>query len=278
MVLTNVELETETVTGPDGPMEVPKKIHRGGGVVNNFIGIEDYDEATGSRRTGTPGVTFRDASPLTSFKDGFDLAYNACLQEASQMYALISGDATASGESRIQALVDFLLRISPYKPEVDEQGSWVLTTALLWAAALANRELTGYTMVYDSRVHVASISAEERRLVMDMRKNGTISRETERVLLGVDDPALEAELVKRERETSVDEITTEEFSERLDVGLKMLSVNIDPGTIQKFLGYSDEQIAKMEEIAAEREAELLDQMGGDGTGAPDGEDVTAATA
>ncbi len=258
MVLTNVDLETEKVPGPDGELvDVPKRIKRGGAVSNNFIGVETVDEATGSIQRATPGVTFRDPTPITAFKDGKDMAYAACLEEAGQLYALISGDATASGESRIQALADFILKIMKFKSEVDEQGSWLMTLIMLFGATLAGKKAPADRIMFDCRVHVANVSSSERDIIMKMRKDGVISRETERVLLGVDDPALEATLVLQEQQTPIKETTTEEFSERLDVGLKMLSVGIDLPTIQKYLGYTEAEITAMQELQAQREAEML---------------------
>ncbi len=281
MVLTNVDLETETVTGPDGePVKIPKRIKRGGAVINNFVGIETVDETTGATQVATPGVTFRDPTPMNAFKDGSDMAYAACLQEAGQLYALISGDATASGESRIQALADFLLRITKYKSEVDEQGSWLLTLIVLFAAALANKTSPIDRVMFDSRVHVANVSASERDVIMKMRRDGVISRETERVLLGVDDPSMEAALVLKEQQAPIKETTTEEFSERLDVGLKMLSVGIDAATIQKYLGYTDAEITAMQAEQAAREAEMLANIAaqnGDNAGDVTPEDAAAAT-
>lgn len=261
MILTNVELETESVIGPEGDaIEVPKRMRRGGGAVQNFVGIETFDESTGATQRATPGVTFRQPTAMDTFKNGADLAYAACLQEAGQLYALISGDATASGESRIQALADFLLRIMKYKSEVDEQGGWLLTTVLLWAAQLCGKPAPEYRVVFDSRVHVANLSGSERDAVMSMRKEGVISRETERVLLGVDDPALEADLVLREQSVAVDKTPMDEFSSKLDVALKMSSVGIDNSEIQRYLGYTDAQIGAMEQAAADREAAMLAQI------------------
>ena len=257
MILTNVELDTETVVGPGGPVEVPKKIKRGGGVVQNFVGIENVDEATGSARRETPGVTFREPTQMTVFKGGADMAYAACLQEAGQIHALISGDATASGESRVQALADFALRITKYKSEVDEQGSWLLTTALKWAAALAGGTAESLSVMFDCKVHIASLSTSEKESIMNMRQKGTISRETERVLLGVEDPALEAELVSIEQHAAIEETPLEELSEKADVALKLLGIGIDSLVIQSFLGFSEEQIAMMAALQAEKEAEYL---------------------
>ncbi len=276
MVLTNVELETKKVMGPDGTeIDVPTDIKRGGGAVQNFVGIETVDESTGSVRRESPGVTFREPTAVTTFKDGYDLGYVACLQEAGQLYALISGDATASGESRIQALADFLLKIGPYKSEVDEQGGWLLTVVRLWAAQLANQQLAGYGVVYDSRVHVANLSDTEKQSVMNMRKDGVISRETERVLLGIDVPALENELVLREQAAPPQETTVEQLSEKADLALKLIGLSVDQETIYKILGFTDQQILEIKQRAADEQAALQESIrlaneaaGGGGTGGP----------
>jgi hypothetical protein len=172
------------------------------------------------------------------------------------MYALISGDATASGESRIQALADFLLKIMPYKSEVDHQGSWVLTVVLLLASALSDTKLADTGVVYDSRVHVATLSSDEKNTVIQMRKDGVISRETERVLLGVDDPALEANIINREQKLPPGEAPIEDLSERADVALKLLGLGVDQETIFATLGFTPEQITAIKQRAADEQAAL----------------------
>lgn len=261
MVLTNVQLETKTVTGPDGEkQEIPVEIKRGGGAIQNLIGVEVVDEHTGSVKKETPGVHFREPSAMTAFKDGYDLGYVACLQEAGQLYALISGDATASGESRVQALADFILRVNPYKSEVDEEGSQLMTVVLLWAAQLAGKPLVGHRVVYDSRMFVSALSAAEKTTVMAMRKDGTISRETERVLLGIDDPALENELILREQKEPVGSVTIDDLSERADLCLKLLGLGIDQETIYETLGFTPDQVAKIKQRAADENAALQQQI------------------
>lgn len=261
MILTNVELETESVVGPDGDtIDVPRRIKRGGGVVQNFMGVKNYDEATGAVQQLQPGVTFKEPSTLSPYRDGAAMAYESCLSEAGQLYALIVGDASPSGESRIQALGDFVLKVLPHKAEVDEMGSWVMSTVLLWAAQLAGQQMEGYSIMFDSRMQIANLSNEERRMIMEMRDKGAISRETERVLLGVDDPALEAELVLREQMSTPTQTTVDQFSERLDVGQKMLGLGIDPLTVQSYLGYTEAEMQVMADRAAENEARIMAQI------------------
>jgi len=275
MVLTNVDLETETIPNPDGSgtIEVPKRIRRGGGVSQNFLGLEEHDEQTGTSRRGTPGVTFKEPSAITPFNDGYDLGYTATLAEGNQLHAKISGDATASGESRVQAVADFIRRISPYKPEVDEMGSWVMTTVLKFAATLAG-QTSDVSVVYDSRIHVAELTAEERRIVSEMREKGIISRETERVLLGVDDPELEGEMILDEQKVPPTEIPAAEFNERLSTAQQMQSVGIDPVSVLQYLGYKEEQIAAMRQTAIEEDAALQAEINAAEGGPDDGETQT----
>jgi hypothetical protein len=202
MVLTNVELDTEEVTLADGSKkEVPKSIHRGGSAVNSFVGISSVDPESGKETISNPGVHWREPSSVEAFDQGGRVAYTMCLDEAGQKFALITGDAAASGESRIQALVDFYLKVKKYKPEVDKFGSWLLTAVVKLAAELCGKaeELKDFRVIFDCKITIAKLTADERRLVVEMQEKGVISMETARVLLDVDDPDLEQELIDDER-------------------------------------------------------------------------------
>ncbi len=262
MILTNVELATKAVVGPDGEtQQVPIDIKRGGGAIQNLIGVEIVDESTGVIRRESPGVHFREASAMTAFKDGYDLGYIACLQEAGQLYALISGDATASGESRIQALADFILRVNPYKSEVDEEGSQLMTVVLLWAAQLAgNTQFNDHRVVYDSRMFVSALSNEEKNTVMAMRKAGTISRETERVLLGIDDPALENELILREQAEPMGSTTVDDLTARASLAASLQGLGFSQAIIYKVVGLTEKEIADEAARAKEENDALQEEI------------------
>lgn len=213
LILTNVELEMEEIPGEDGATKrVPKGIKRGGGAVQNMVGMETVNYETGERTLHTPGVHTIDPSPLDTYKDGKDLAYESCLEEAHEKYALISGDATTTGESRIQAMGDFYLKIKPYKPEIDQTGSWLLTVLIRIAALMAGKEteFENTSVLMDTTIRIANLTADERRIVLEMRQQGVISFETARVLLGVEDPILEEELVQKDRAQQI-EFAKEQF-------------------------------------------------------------------
>jgi hypothetical protein len=261
MILTNVELETETRVQPDGSsLEVPKAIKRGGGAVQSFIGIEQVDDTTGAVSRLTPGVTIREPVPLTSFKDGKEMGYTACLEEAGQLYALISGDATASGESRIQALADFIVKIAKYLPEVDQKGTWLMTTVLLLAAELAQvrESFNDVNVIFSARMHVANLSNEEKTTVMTMRDKGIISLQTARVLLGIDDPGLEQDLVQEEQTTPVEETTITDLNARADLALKISGLSgIPPQLLMKILGVPDNEVEGLLKQSADYVASFI---------------------
>lgn len=202
MVTTNVDLEKEKVPDPSGEngyIEVPKKIRRGGGVLNNFIGLETTNLESGEEKILTPGVHFREPSSMQTFKEAKDLGYESCLEELGQKHALITGDGSVNAVSRIQALTDFLMNIKKYKPEIDQFGTWLLTVIVRMAAIFSgNEDFKDLSILFESKIYLGPLTPEEKNLVLTMRDKGIISAETARVLLDIDNPEMEKELIAEE--------------------------------------------------------------------------------
>ena len=260
--LTNVALETKKVPAQDGVgtdgngfNEVPVALKRGGGAVQSLVGIQTMDEA-GNETLGTPGVHFRDPSPMTAFKDGAQMGYVACLQEAGQMHALISGDAAASGESRVQALTDFWLRVRPYKPEVDTLGGSVLSAVILLAAELCKQadKFKGLGVAYNSKIFIGALSSEEKTFTLSAWKDGAISLETARGLIGVEDPVLEHERVQGESKGDLFTSNQTVFQAKADLALQLTGMLPD-AYLLKFLGIKDDkEVEKILQILADETA------------------------
>lgn len=268
---TNAELEFETFIGPDGSTQKrPKRMVRGGGAIQNIVGITSQNSETGQETTESPGIHFKEPTALTAFKDGKELAYRACLEEAGQLYRLISGDATPSGESRIQAMADFVIKILKYKSEVDKMGSWLLTTVLKWAAQVSGEaeQLKDYSIIFDSKVFVAQVSADEKTAIMEQRDKGIISMETARVLLGVEDPILEEELVAAEQSESILTANTDDATKRVAVAIQMMGI-LPQSAIMRFLGFSDADVVKLKKELADEQATQLEQFTNPGGANPD---------
>lgn len=257
--LTNVEMETTKVKAPDGStIEQPQKLKRGGGVVQNLIGISSIND-DGSESIQTPGVHFKEPTSIEVFKSGKDLAYTACLEEASQLYAKISGDATASGESRIQAMKDFYLRIEEYKSEVDQLGSWLLSTTLRLAGILAGQEFP-VDVIYDAKIFVGDISTAEKSSLLAQYQAGVISLETCRVLTGIDDPDLEQELVTTQNTVPFYEASLDEKTRRVALANQLIGLLPEHMIRTDALGYSDAEADTIQAMIYQ-EAEMNLQFG-----------------
>lgn len=204
MALTNVELDSEESTEGAKKVRKPKPILRGAGIVNNFVGVANQD-AAGAETFATPGVHWKEPSPITTHRDGKELAYKNILEEVSQLHALITGDAATSGESRKQALTDFVSRCLDFKDEIDAAGAWLCEVALLLAAGLIGQsdKYLPLKVVFDSKIFVGDLTVEEQNAVLSQVEKKVRSRKSARVILGIPDNDAEEEQIKRESESAL---------------------------------------------------------------------------
>lgn len=202
MAITNVSLDVEEVKdskAPGGRREVVKPIKRGAGVINNFVGIAQQD-AQGNEILTTPGVHYKEPTPIEVHVSGKELAYRNILEECHQLHALIAGDATPSGESRKQALEDFVAACLDFKEEIDALGKWLCETVLYLAAAQIGQSdrYTQLKAVFDSKIYVGTLSVEEQNALLAQVEKKLRSRKNARAVLGIPDSDAEEEQIKRE--------------------------------------------------------------------------------
>lgn len=116
---------------------VADPIEQGPTSLNAFSGIEQED-AAGNKTLTTPNVVFQepvDPTPTITAKHEF---YADILDACHQKHVMISGDATASGESRIQARADHIAELRLTQAPIEQLGRWMLETLIVLADALAN--------------------------------------------------------------------------------------------------------------------------------------------
>jgi len=165
----------------------------GAGITTSIMG-EPLRDATGAITGYTsPGVVYRDPVPIDTFVGTKDAAYRAMLEEAHQLHALISGDATASGESRKQAMADFLADVGLSVPAVVKAVRWLIGTPLTLAALLAGQGGRYATLRPEAqcRVDPGPLSGSDRAALLAEYAAGVRSQETTMALLGVDDVGAE---------------------------------------------------------------------------------------
>jgi hypothetical protein len=203
LAVTNVEFETERVNDPQsstGFRDKPKRLKRGMGAVLNFVGQTIIDPQSGKETLATPSVNYKEPSPITTFADGKLLGYRNCLEEMHQVHALIAGDATPSGESRITALADFATFSLDFKEEVDACGEWLAETVLYWASVLMNKpgRFNSLRASFDSKIDLGRLSAEERAQLLTEVEKKVLSRESYMMIVGRGDPRAEFAKIKEE--------------------------------------------------------------------------------
>lgn len=198
----NTQLPGKEVPDPDNPGQtkfVPQPLHVGAGVTNFLSGVTSED-SEGNVQVLTPSVVYRDPVAVDTFVATREAMYRSLLEEVQQLHALISGDATASGESRKQARGDYEGSLLLTKSEVNAALRWLLETVLAMAAVFSGQpgRFAGLRVNAEARVNLGPMAADDQKMIMDQVDKGLLSKETGRSKLGVEDTEAEAERVASE--------------------------------------------------------------------------------
>lgn len=179
---------------------IAEPIEFGPGVVNNLVG-KKYTDDQGKTTLATPSLSYRDPSPVATFTDTRQAAYMGILEETQQLFALISGDAAASGESRIQARADFISSLGDTITQLEAAIRWLLETVLAYAAFQTNQagRYDDLRAVAECRIDTGPISAEDRGAILAEVGAELRSKEGGMVALGIDDPDSELQKIASEK-------------------------------------------------------------------------------
>lgn len=190
-----VEIDDET----GAETFIPEPHYVGAGATS-FIGGMEIPNADGTYSLTTPQALRFDPVPVATFTDTKDTAHANILEEADQLHSLISGDATASGESRRQAMTDYEQSLNLTKSKADRALRWVLGTALQMAATFSSRpdQFVSIRPVADCKLFLGPRSSEDRKVDMEQVDKRIISKQTARQRDGVEDTDAEAQQVTSE--------------------------------------------------------------------------------
>jgi hypothetical protein len=192
--------ERDVATGKDTFNPEPMKV--GAGTTNFINGLPIKDDEGNVTGYTSAGVVYRDPVAVGTFRDTRDIAYRGLLEETHQVHALIGGDATASGESRRQAMADFITDLLLTLPELNEAGRWLLETTLALASIFSGQpgRFASLRATFSCRLDPGPISADELRLVMELVAAKLLSRETGMSRVGVEDVTAEMARILAEAE------------------------------------------------------------------------------
>lgn len=188
-----------TVSPEDGQRFVPDPLFVGAGATNWFSGLPTVD-GSGVTRYETPSIVYRDPVPPEAFTATIEAARLAVYEEAKQLHVAISGDAAASGRSRVQAANDFVASLELTAREVERAVRWALETAVALASVLmgAAGRYDVVRVVAEARLAAVQPTAEDVQSEIAKFSAGLVSRESAMSGVGVED--VDAELAKIESE------------------------------------------------------------------------------
>ncbi|GGO32669.1 hypothetical protein [Deinococcus humi] len=179
---------------------VPGKYNVGAGVTNFLTGHSLYakNSETGalepSGQFATPSIVYKDPTAFTVFSEAFEKAREMILDEANQLHVLITGDASASGVSRQQAVNDFISSLEPTRMALEQLVRWLLNTVLQMALHFTGRreEAEEFRVTAQARLSAVQPTPAEIDVALKLRKAGVISRESLYARVGIDDEAAES--------------------------------------------------------------------------------------
>ena len=194
--LVNLEVPTDEEGNPQKPKRRPNGL-----VYHVAIPNESVDENNNEvSRSGNPQVNQFGAADTKNLREDCQEARYAIYRTAKQLHIFMSGDATASGESRIQARADYVKDLRKLKGAVDKAGRWLLETVWALAEALSDTGYSGASAVFDAIIDPGPITAEERKAMLTEVAQGAMSLERFLSVLGIDDPQAEIDRIRDEIE------------------------------------------------------------------------------
>lgn len=163
---------------------------RPGGANATFFPPATFTDEKGGLRSSNSAQygRFEPVNPAALIATKQD-AYHDMLDEAAQSHIRMSGDATASGESRIQAMNDFKTSLYATATPIEHALTDHLEMTLAWAASLSGKpgRFRDYRVVVQCRITAAQPTTEERKQIVAERDAGLRTTENAMSEIGVED-------------------------------------------------------------------------------------------
>lgn len=167
--------------------------------------IKKVDENTGRTvETGgytTPSIQYKDPIQWEpTFGKTIESVREQLFDEAKQLHVLITGDATANGVSRQQAVNDFMTSLEPTRMALEQLLRWLMTTVLSLGLHFTGRlaEFEEFTATAQARASAVQPTTPEIEQALKLHEAGMISEETAMLRCGIEE--VEQERARRQRE------------------------------------------------------------------------------
>ena len=143
-------------------------------------------DAAGKESITTPSVVFRTPEKTEIFTSEADLMRFCILNESDQLHVLISADANASGDARIQALSEFRRSLRKTVREATYAGRWMLEGGARMASVMSGTTLEFERLQFQPVIDVGPVSSDFARILFDAVEKGKMTLETALSMLGVE--------------------------------------------------------------------------------------------
>lgn len=180
---------------PDGKIYEPGEYATGPGT-SNFLGGVPGDDG----RPASVGVHFREPSSGAMMLENIREHRYAIMNAVNQLHRLISGDATASGLSRIQAKADFSVSLRPTEQQMKYGAKWTLESALRLAGYFETGRAAYEDAEFDVKLFVSAgdPTPEEQDAAIKLYDAGFIDQQEGMRRVGVQDTVTMAQSVQAE--------------------------------------------------------------------------------
>jgi hypothetical protein len=184
-----------------GKKFVPDPIYRGASNTNTWASMS-YTDAQGNPQRAPFEIHESEPSPVNVFIESERADYQDIMEETGQAHKLMAGDATASGESRIQAKAEFGVSLFNTKGEVDSLVRWILETVASMAAQFIGRPglYDDLRVNADCRIDTGPVLPDEIRIGIELVEKKIISRARLQRIVGVEDTEIEDTLILADEE------------------------------------------------------------------------------
>lgn len=197
----NADFETEQVTDEHGvKSEVVKPLKSGLGRFVSLIGVL-MQRGDGGETYATPDVKYREAADPEKFSKVAENNTRDMHQEASMLYVLLANSPYPSGESRVEAMTDYLILLVDYKTLIDTVGVWLLETVLRLAFNFtgATEKNSEFAVLFSSKLTIGRMSAKDKEVMLQEVAANLRSKRNYMITAEItDDPEMEWEAIAAE--------------------------------------------------------------------------------
>jgi hypothetical protein len=179
----------DPIRNPDG---TPSQTYQAGpGTTTWLYGILDADG-----NPVEPKMTSRDPVSTATFAETVATLTALAHKEARQLHALLSDQATASGQSREQATADFVASLNPTARSVERTLRWLIEAVYRMAAGLMGRRLPDdFRIAAQCVIDTGIVGVERLREYRDGAAAGLITAQWYQRAVGVNDTEAEQEVI-----------------------------------------------------------------------------------